>query len=89
MDTRCIRVLRPYDDNGPEDGHTLYIDEDARYALMKQWGETITAKGRFDVNDIVIKPLRPMDQEGFIGRASQTLIDALYVEYGEEILLEA
>lgn len=88
MDVRCIRILRPYE-RGPEDDHTLYIDEEARYALMKQWGQTIKAKGRFDVSDVKIEPLDEMDQGGFIGRASQALIDRLYVEYGEEILLES
>ena len=88
MDVRCIRILRPYDTESIDD-NTLLIDEQARYALMKQWGEKITAKGRYDVHDVAIQPLKEMDQEGFIGRASQALIDALYIEYGEEILLEA
>lgn len=88
MDVRCIRILRPYE-KGPKDDNTLYIDEEARYALMKQWGETIKAKGRFDVPDVKVAPLEEMDQGGFIGRATQALIDRLYIEYGEEILLES
>lgn len=87
MDTRCIRILRPYDDE-KIDENTIYIDDDARYALRRQWGDTVTAKGRFVVQNVCIHPLRAMDQKGFIGRASQQLIDRLYIEYGEEILLE-
>lgn len=85
MDVKCVRVLRPYE-NVQED-NTIYIDEDARYALMRQWGDTVQVKGRRDLHDVTIAPLKEMDQEGFIARANQKLIDDLYIEYGEEVLL--
>ena len=90
MDVKCVRVLRPYD-NPPEGTAVpgemvIYVDEDARYSLNKKWGEKVEAKGR-RVIQAVIQPLAPMDQEGFIARADQTVIDALFIEYGEEILL--
>jgi hypothetical protein len=90
MDVKCVRVLRPYDNPpegaGIEGGMTIYIDEEARYALNKQWGDKVEAKGR-RVIEAVIRPLAPMDQDGFIARAEQAVIDALFIEYGEEILL--
>ena len=90
MDVKCVRVLRPYD-NLPEnasrhDEMVIYIDEDARYALNKKWGDRVEAKGRRTIQ-ATIQPLAPMDQEGFIARADQAVIDALFIEYGEEILL--
>lgn len=88
MDVRCIRILRPYADHTGDD-HTIFIDEDARYALMSQWGDTVTVKGRYDVKDVKIQPLQEIDQQGFIGRANKKLIDALFIEYGEEVLLES
>ncbi len=86
MDVKCVRVLRPYSEAATEK-RTIYIDEDAQYALIKEWNETVLVRGRRDVKEITIKPLKPNDQNGFIARASQDLIDALYIEYGEEVLL--
>jgi hypothetical protein len=90
MDVKCVRVLRSYD-NPPADTAmpgemVIYVDEDARYALNKKWGDKVEAKGR-RVIEAAIQPLAPMDQEGFIARADQAVIDALFIEYGEEILL--
>lgn len=92
MDVKCVRVLRPYD-NPPAGTEIempgemiIYIDEDARYALNKKWGDKVEAKGR-RVIQAAIQPLAPMDQEAFIARADQAVIDALFIEYGEEILL--
>ena len=87
MDVKCVRVLRPYDE-APQCGPlTIHIDEDARYALNRDWGATIQALGRREVT-LVIAPLQAMDQQGYIARASQTVIDALFIEYGEEIILQ-
>jgi len=86
MDVKCVRILRPYSEAATEK-RTIYIDEDARYSLIKEWDETILVKGRRDVKSIIIKPLKANDQNGFIARASQDLIDELYIEYGEEVLL--
>ncbi|MGM0432506.1 MAG: hypothetical protein ACQEQU_07330 [Spirochaetota bacterium] len=88
MDVRCIRILRPYEGKEAETD-TIYIDEDARYALMCSWGDSVRVKGRYDVDGVQIQPLGAIDQEGFIGRASQQLIDKLYIEYGEEVILES
>lgn len=90
MDVKCVRVLRPYD-NPPAGAArpgemVIYVDEDARYALNRKWGDKVEAKGR-RVIEAAIQPLAPMDQEGFIARADQAVIDALFIEYGEEILL--
>lgn len=85
MDVKCVRVLRPYEDE-KEDDTTIYIDEDARYALNKKWGESAVALGRNRVT-VTLAPLKAMDQQGYIARAGQSLIDALYIEYGEEIIL--
>lgn len=91
MDVKCVRVLRPYDDqprdSGEERDLVILIDEDARYALNRNWGEKVEAKGR-RVITAVIQPLAPMDQEGFIARADQAVIDALFIEYGEEVILQ-
>ncbi|PNV59905.1 hypothetical protein C0033_21750 [Clostridium sp. chh4-2] len=86
MDAKCVRVLRPYDDS---DNHkrVVYIDEDARYSLMKQWGDTVFIRGRRDIKDVEIQPLKAMDQEGFIARMGKDLLDEVYVEYGEEVML--
>ncbi|UQZ88520.1 hypothetical protein C4J81_04590 [Deltaproteobacteria bacterium Smac51] len=86
MDVKCVRVLRPYEDEKPGDEMTLYIDEDARYALNRDWGAKAEALGRRKIT-VTIQPLKAMDQEGFIARGGQALIDALYIEYGEEIIL--
>ncbi|WP_332447027.1 hypothetical protein [Sphaerochaeta sp.] len=86
MDVKCVRVLRSYEDV-PLDEHAIYIDESARYALIKQFGDRVMVRGRRDVKDVEIKPLRPLDQDGFIARAGQALIDQLYIEYGEEVQL--
>ncbi|MDL2260377.1 hypothetical protein LJB99_05850 [Deltaproteobacteria bacterium OttesenSCG-928-K17] len=85
MDVKCVRVLRAYDEAKNEDG-AIYVDEDARYALNKQWGEVIEVQGRRKAK-LAIKPLAAMDQEGFIARASQKVIDDLFIEYGEEVFL--
>ena len=84
MDAKCVRVLRPYEEKKEK---TIYIDEDARYSLMAQWGDRVTVKGRRDVKDVEIQPLKPMDQEGFIARMGKELLDEVYVEYGEEVML--
>lgn len=86
MDVKCVRVLRPYDDYESEDDLCLYVDEDARWALNRNWGERVEALGRRRA-EVRLKPLRAFDQQGFIARGDQKLIDALYIEYGEEILL--
>lgn len=87
MDVKCVRVLRPYEDQ-PQDGDmTLYIDEDARYALNREWGSVVQALGRRETA-VTIAPLKAMDQEGYIARGGQALIDALFIEYGEEIILQ-
>lgn len=86
MDAKCVRVLRLYGERTPDEPMTLLIDEDARYALNKEWGEKVTASGRREAT-VVIAPLEAMDQQGYIARAGQALMDALYIEYGEEILL--
>ena len=85
MDVKCVRVLRPYEDESADD-NTIYIDEDARYALNKKWGENALAQGRRQVT-VTLAPLKDMDQQGYIARAGQAVIDALYIEYGEEIIL--
>jgi hypothetical protein len=86
MDVKCVRVLRPYENQTPGDPLTLWVDEDARYALNRDWGAKAVALGRREVT-VTLAPLKGMDQEGYIARGSQALIDALYIEYGEEILL--
>lgn len=86
MDVKCVRVLRPYN-KSDEDKLILYIDEDARYSLMKNWGDTVFVKGRRDVKNVEIQPLKDIDQEGFIARAGQRMIDELYIEYGEEVMV--
>lgn len=85
MDVKCVRVLRPYPGRKNDD-LTLYIDEEARWSLNKSWGAEVVATGRRKVK-VIIAPLEEMDQGGFMARAGQALIDALYIEYGEEILL--
>ncbi|MEA5108377.1 MAG: hypothetical protein VB010_13620 [Sphaerochaeta associata] len=86
MDVKCVRVLRSYED-AKDTKKVIYIDEAARYALIKQWGDSVMVRGRRDVKNVQIKPLKELDQDGFIARASETLIDELYIEYGEEVLL--
>lgn len=86
MDVKCVRVLRPYEDSAQTE-NVLFIDDDARESVNLPWGSEVSAEGR-RVARVVIQPLRPMDQQGFIARASQKVIDALYIEYGEEILLQ-
>ncbi len=86
MDVKCVRVLRPYEDESPAEGLTLYVDEGARYALNRDWGATARAQGRREVT-VTLAPLRGLDQDGYIARAGQPVIDALYIEYGEEIIL--
>lgn len=54
---------------------------------MKEWGEKVFIKGRNDVRDVEIQPLKELDQNGFIARAGQQLIDELYIEYGEEVMI--
>ena len=87
MDVKCVRVLRPYEDQSQGGEMTIYIDEDARYALNREWGATVQALGRREVT-VTIAPLKDMDQQGYIARAGQALVDALYIEYGEEIILQ-
>jgi len=85
MDVKCVRVLRPYEGETAAE-KTIYIDEDARYALNRKWGEKAIAQGRREV-EVTLAPLKAIDQNGYIARAGQALIDALYIEYGEEIIL--
>ena len=84
MDVKCVRVLRPYEDDNDEG--SIYIDREAQCSLNKNWGEVVEAMGRRKIK-VAIKPLRELDQDGFIARAGQKVIDALFIEYGEEILL--
>ena len=86
MDVKCVRVLRPYENETAPAEATLYVDEDARYALNRDWGATARALGRREVN-VTLAPLKGFDQQGFIARGDQALIDALMIEYGEEIIL--
>lgn len=86
MDTKCVRLLRPYPSADPA-ARAIHIDEDARYALMVQWGDPVTVKGRLDVKGVAVQPLEEMDQNGFVARVGQALLDELYVEYGEEVML--
>lgn len=86
MDAKCVRVLRPYEEKD-NNKRVIFIDEDARYSLMKQWGDTVFIKGRQDVKDVEIQPLKEMDQGGFIARMGQGLLDEVFVEYGEEVML--
>ncbi len=85
MDVKCVRVLRPYEE-AADDGRTIYVDEAARYALNRPWGAQAVALGRREAT-VTLAPLEPMDQDGYIARAGQALIDALLIEYGEEIIL--
>lgn len=87
MDVKCVRVLRPYEDEKPGDEMVIYVDEDCRHALNRDWGGRALALGRREVS-VTIAPLKAMDQEGYIARAGQGLMDALYIEYGEEIILQ-
>lgn len=86
MDTKCVRVLRPYEE-ADNQKRVIFIDEDARYSLMRQWGDKVNIKGRFDVKNVEIQPLKEMDQGGFIARMGKALLDEVYVEYGEEVML--
>lgn len=86
MDAKCVRVLRLHP-AADQEKRAIYIDEDARYSLMAQWGDKICIKGRLDVKGVEVQPLEAMDQNGFIARASQMLLDELYVDYGEEVML--
>lgn len=86
MDVKCVRILRAYEDSKDKE-KTIYVDESARYALIKKWGDTVMVRGRRDVKAVMIKPLKDIDQDGYIARANQALIDELFIEYGEEVLL--
>ena len=86
MDVKCVRVLRPYE-KADDKKKVIYIDEDAKYSLMKEWGDKVFIKVRNDVRDVEIQPLKELDQNGFIARAGQQLIDELYIEYGEEVMI--
>ncbi len=86
MDVKCVRVLRPYED-AQDEKNVIYVDEAARYALIKKWGDTVMVRGRRDVKNVQIKALKGLDQDGFIARAGEALIDELFIEYGEEVLL--
>ena len=86
MDVKCVRVLRPYEDQTDQGDAVLRVDEDARYALNRDWGATALALGRREVT-VTLAPLKGMDQQGFIARGNQALIDALMIEYGEEVIL--
>lgn len=86
MDVKCVRVLRPYEDLESTPELTMYIDESARYALNRAWGSTAVALGRREA-EVTIRPLKGLDQEGYIARADQAVMDALYIDYGEEVIL--
>ncbi|ADY14372.1 hypothetical protein [Sphaerochaeta globosa] len=86
MDVKCVRILRAYEDSNDTE-KAIYVDEAARYALIKKWGDSVMVRGRRDVKGVVIKALKELDQDGFIARANQALIDELFIEYGEEVLL--
>lgn len=86
MDAKCVRLLRLYP-SADAQKRVIYIDEDARYSLMVQWGDKVMIKGRFDVKDVEVQPLEAIDQNGFIARAGQNLMDEIYMEYGEEVML--
>lgn len=86
MDTKCVRVLRPYEE-ADNQKRVIFIDEDARYSLMRHWGDKVNIKGRFDVKNVEIQPLKEMDQGGFVARMGKALLDEVYVEYGEEVML--
>jgi hypothetical protein len=86
MDVKCVRVLRPYEGTDASE-RVIYIDEDAKYSLIREWGSKIMVRGRFDAKEVEIRPLKAFDQQGFIARASQSIIDEAYIEYGEEVQL--
>ena len=85
MDAKCIRVLRPYEKTN-NDNSVIYIDEEAKISLSANWGDEVEILGRRKAK-AKIQPIKDLDRDGFIGRAGQDLIDELYIEYGEEVLL--
>jgi len=87
MDNKCVRVLRPYceDDN---DKMIIYIEDKARAELSCHWGDKVEVLGRRKAV-AQIQPLKGFDKDGFIARAGKRLIDELYIEYGEEVLISS
>lgn len=85
MDNKCIRMLRPYnEEDNPK--MVLYIEDRAREELSANWGDKVEILGRKKAI-AEIQPLEDLDKDGLIGRGGQRLMDELYIEYGEEVLL--
>jgi len=85
MDNKCVRILRPYCE---DDNHKMliYVEDKVRVELSCNWGDKVEVLGRKKAV-AQIQPLKDLDKDGFIARAGKRLIDELYIEYGEEVLI--
>ena len=85
MDARNVKILPPYPDEAfPND--TIYIDEAARYALHASWGDRVKLVGRREF-EAKIAELRGYDQGAQICRMNDKLMDAIFSEIGDQLLL--
>lgn len=86
MDVKNVRVLKPYEDSNDSEP-TIYIDEEARFALAVQWGEKVEVVGRRKC-EAIVKALKEIDCGVQIARVNAALLQAAKVELGEEVLLQ-
>ncbi len=87
MDTKHVRVLRLVDNM--EDGKVIYVDSSCLYALRVNENAKVTVMGKRTVKDVIVKLLPKYDEDGYIARVGQALLDELYLEYGEEVLIHS
>ncbi len=85
MDTKHVRLLRLIDEM--EDGNIIYVDESCLYSLRITEGEKAVVVGKRTVKDVEVRLLPKFDQDGYIARVGKNLLDKLYLEYGEEVLI--
>ncbi len=85
MDTKHVRVLRLNKET--EDGKVIYVDNSCIYSLRVEVGDKITVVGKRTVKDVEVRLLPDCDQDGYIARIGKNLLEELYLEYGEEVLL--
>lgn len=86
MDTRCVRVMPMYED--VDETNLVLVDEAAFRSMGLQPDADIKVRvlGRNEA-EAKVGLLRDIDKNCFVARATQDVIDAAYVEYGEEVFV--
>ncbi len=87
MDVKNMRLMDVYSD-ADDALDVLYIDDEARKAVDRDWGEEVEVIGRRNVS-AVIRQLQDFDLGACVARAGSGLREKLMIEVGEEVLINS